>query len=38
MVEPKWAMLNVPAIDYQDLYYYARPKSMETKPKSLDEA
>ena len=37
MVEPKWAMLNVPAIDYQDLYYYARPKSMETKPKSLDE-
>nr|WP_111301744.1 Fe-S cluster assembly protein SufB [Paracoccus saliphilus] len=37
MTEPKWAMLNYPEIDYQDLYYYARPKSMEEKPKSLDE-
>ncbi|MCV2878308.1 Fe-S cluster assembly protein SufB [Sedimentimonas flavescens] len=37
MVEPKWAMLHYPEIDYQDLYYYARPKSMEKKPKSLDE-
>ena len=37
MVEPKWAMLNYPVIDYQDIYYYARPKSMEIKPKSLDE-
>ncbi|MDD8023152.1 MAG: Fe-S cluster assembly protein SufB [Paracoccaceae bacterium] len=37
MVEPKWALLKVPEIDYQDLYYYARPKSMEVKPKSLDE-
>ncbi|MFI0395359.1 Fe-S cluster assembly protein SufB [Paracoccus jiaweipingae] len=37
MTEPKWAMLNYPEIDYQDQYYYARPKSMETKPKSLDE-
>ncbi|MBD3786481.1 MAG: Fe-S cluster assembly protein SufB [Sphingomonadales bacterium] len=37
MAQPDWALLKVPAIDYQDLYYYARPKSMETKPKSLDE-
>jgi Fe-S cluster assembly protein SufB len=37
MTEPKWAMLNYPEIDYQDQYYYARPKSMATKPKSLDE-
>ncbi|MGR3397759.1 MAG: Fe-S cluster assembly protein SufB [Paracoccus sp. (in: a-proteobacteria)] len=37
MSEPKWAMLNYPEIDYQDQYYFARPKSMEDKPKSLDE-
>jgi Fe-S cluster assembly protein SufB len=34
--EPTWAMVNYPAIDYQDAYYYAAPKQ---KPKlaSLDE-
>ncbi|WP_108501623.1 Fe-S cluster assembly protein SufB [Paracoccus indicus] len=37
MTEPKWAMLNYPEIDYQDQYYYARPASMQEKPKSLDE-
>ena len=37
MSEPRWAMLNYPHIDYQDQYYYARPKSMIEKPKSLDE-
>ena len=37
MTEPSWAMLNYPAIDYQDQYYYAKPKSMAVKPKSLDE-
>ncbi|MBA4490408.1 Fe-S cluster assembly protein SufB [Paracoccus sp. S1E-3] len=37
MAEPKWAMLNYPEIDFQDQYYYARPKSMAVKPKSLDE-
>ncbi|ARJ69802.1 Fe-S cluster assembly protein SufB [Paracoccus contaminans] len=37
MDEPRWAMLNYPHIDYQDQYYYARPKSMAVKPKSLDE-
>ena len=31
-----WAKLNIPEIDYQDVYYYAAPKSAEG-PKSLDE-
>ncbi|MCA8884522.1 MAG: Fe-S cluster assembly protein SufB, partial [Rhodobacteraceae bacterium] len=35
--EPSWAMVHYPPIDYQDQYYYARPKSMDVKPKSLDE-
>jgi Fe-S cluster assembly protein SufB len=37
MTEPTWAMINYPAIDYQDQFYYAKPKSMAVKPKSLDE-
>ena len=37
MKEPDWAMVDYPEIDFQDQYYYARPKSMEIKPKSLDE-
>jgi Fe-S cluster assembly protein SufB len=37
MVEPTWAMVHYPAIDYQDQYYYAKPKSMAVKPKSLDD-
>lgn len=37
MEEPTWAMVSYPAIDYQDQYYYAKPKSMAVKPKSLDE-
>lgn len=37
MEEPEWAMVDYPKIDFQDQYYYARPKSMEVKPKSLDE-
>ena len=37
MEEPKWALIDYPEIDFQDLYYYARPKSMEVKPKSLDD-
>ena len=36
MESPDWAKLNVPEIDYQDVYYYAAPKSAEG-PKSLDE-
>ena len=35
MEMPDWALLKLPQIDYQDLYYYARPKSMVEKPKSL---
>ncbi len=34
--EPKWAKLNFPRIDYQDLYYYAAPSTKEG-PLSLDE-
>ncbi|MFQ3349213.1 MAG: Fe-S cluster assembly protein SufB, partial [Paracoccaceae bacterium] len=37
LIEPDWAMLNYPAIVYQDQFYYATPKSMAVKPKSLDE-
>ncbi len=36
MASPDWAKLNIPEIDYQDVYYYAAPKSAEG-PKSLDE-
>ena len=37
MKEPRWSMVKYPAIDYQDAYYYAAPKSMEDAPKSLDD-
>ncbi len=37
MKEPDWAMIDYPEIDFQDQYYYARPKSMAVKPKSLDD-
>ncbi len=37
MEEPNWAMVHYPTIDYQDQYYYAKPRSMAKKPKSLDE-
>ncbi|MFH1051892.1 MAG: Fe-S cluster assembly protein SufB [bacterium] len=36
MKQPEWAHLNIPPIDYQDIYYYAAPKS-NNKPKSMDE-
>lgn len=36
MAEPDWAKVNYPAIDYNDIYFYAAPKSQD-KPKSLDE-
>ena len=36
MEEPSWAMIRYPAIDYQDHYYYAAPKS-GAKYKSLDD-
>ncbi len=34
--EPTWANVKYPKIDFQELYYYAAPKSMEA-PKSLEE-
>ena len=37
LTEPDWAMVDYPKIDFQNQYYYARPKSMEEKPKSLDD-
>ena len=37
MAEPTWAMVHYPAIDYQDQYYYAKPKSMADGPKSLED-
>ena len=27
MTEPKWARVNYPRIDYQDLYYYSAPSN-----------
>src|SRR5580658_5569324 len=36
MREPKWARVDYPAIDYQDMYYYSAPKQ-NAAPKSLDE-
>ena len=37
MDEPHWAQCKYDPIDYQDLHYYAAPKSLEDKPKSLDD-
>ncbi|MEM8703511.1 MAG: Fe-S cluster assembly protein SufB [Pseudomonadota bacterium] len=36
MEEPDWARVSYPKIDFDDLYYWAAPKSVEG-PKSLDE-
>ena len=36
MTEPRWAKVDYPPIDYQDIYYYSAPKSAK-EPKSLDE-
>ncbi len=36
MPVPNWAHLNVPAIDFQKIHYYAAPKQ-KNRPKSLDE-
>jgi Fe-S cluster assembly protein SufB len=37
MTEPDWAQVSYPKIDFEDLYYYAAPKSDKDGPKSLDE-
>jgi Fe-S cluster assembly protein SufB len=37
MVEPHWAFVEYPAIDYQDIVYYSAPKSDADGPRSLDD-
>ena len=37
MKEPTWANVHYPPIDYQDIIYYAAPKSSKDAPKSLAE-
>ena len=37
MTEPEWAHVHYPKIDYQDISYFAAPKSDKDRPKSLDE-
>ncbi len=36
MVEPTWARVEYPKIDFQDIYFYAAPKN-QAGPTSLDE-
>ena len=37
MTHPTWQYSKVPPIDFEDLYYYSKPKSQGDKPKSLDD-
>jgi len=37
MEEPDWAKVEYPPIDFDEISYYAAPKSQEDRPKSLDE-
>lgn len=37
MVHPNWQYCKVPKIDFQNLYYYAKPKTSKTQPATLDE-
>jgi Fe-S cluster assembly protein SufB len=37
MEEPDWAKVEYPPIDFQEISYYAAPKSKDDRPKSLDE-
>ena len=37
MTEPTWPKVTYPPIDFQDLHYYAAPKSKDDGPKSLDD-
>jgi Fe-S cluster assembly protein SufB len=37
MVEPIWANVKFPAIDYQAIRYYSAPKKQGSGPKSLDD-
>jgi Fe-S cluster assembly protein SufB len=35
--EPDWAKLKIPVINFQDLYYYAKPKTEKPAYQSLDD-
>jgi len=37
MTEPTWAHVHYPKIDFESISYFSSPKSMEDRPKSLDE-
>ncbi len=37
LTPPTWAKLEIPKIDFEDLYYYSAPKSKSDNPASLDE-
>jgi len=37
MTEPAWAHVKYEDIDFQSVSFYSAPKSMDEKPKSLDE-
>lgn len=37
MPEPDWAHIKYDKIDFQSISYYSAPKSMDERPKSLDE-
>ena len=37
MIEPHWAHVQYPPIDYQAISYFSAPKSDKNAPKSLDE-
>ncbi|NHC62386.1 Fe-S cluster assembly protein SufB [Paenalcaligenes suwonensis] len=37
MKSPTWSVVNYAPIDFQDISYYAAPKSKDDGPKSLDE-
>ena len=36
MTPPSWAHLDLPEIDFQDVIYYAAPKSDKDRPKEID--
>lgn len=36
MEMPKWAHLDIPPIDFQDIIYYAAPKKDSDRPKEID--
>lgn len=37
MTHPEWQYCQIPPIDFQDIYYYSKPKTKKDTYKSLDE-